>query len=174
MPATKISINNAKTEKLFYFVATAVIYRKSDGRCLVLKRSMREKVHPGRYAVPGGKLEWKDLAINNPTRVNGDVLDYENEIGNLLAREVKEEAGLEIDSKLHYLDNVVFIRPDETPVVLVKFAALYKSGEVVLEKDAFDDFRWVNAEEIKTLEYIDGIDMEVAKTISLFQAWQLD
>ena len=94
MPASKISINNAKKEKLFYFVANVVVYRESDGRCLILKRHEREKVHPGRYAVPGGKLEWENLPISKPTRINGDILDFEDAIEELLKRETKEEAGI--------------------------------------------------------------------------------
>ena len=43
MPAKKISIDEAKKEKLFYFVANVVVYRGSDGRCLILKRHEREK-----------------------------------------------------------------------------------------------------------------------------------
>lgn len=56
MPAKKISIDNAKVGKLFYFVANVVVYRESDKKCLILKRDEREKVHPEKYAVPGGKL----------------------------------------------------------------------------------------------------------------------
>ena len=168
MPATKISIENAKHDKLFYFVANVVIFRESDGRCLIMKRDPREKAHPGKYAVPGGKLEWKDLDMKNPTRMNGEIFDYENALEKLLMREVKEEAGIEIDSDFKYLNNVAFIRPDETPVVLVKFAAKYKSGEVILEKGAFTDFAWVNGEEIQVYDCIDGIKEEVLKTIALF------
>ena len=69
MKAKKISVDNAKKNKLFYFVANVVIYREADGRCLILKRDEREKVQPGKYAVPGGKLEWADLDMNNPTRM---------------------------------------------------------------------------------------------------------
>jgi len=36
-------------------VANVVVYRGLDGRCLILKRHEREKVHPGKYAQPGGK-----------------------------------------------------------------------------------------------------------------------
>ena len=57
MAADKISVDRAKKNKLFYLVATVVVYRESDGRCLILKRGMGEKVHPGKYTVPGGKLE---------------------------------------------------------------------------------------------------------------------
>lgn len=168
MPASKISIDNAKADKLFYFVANVVVYRDSDSKCLILKRDMREKVHPGRYAVPGGKLEWDDLNVSKPTRINGEVLDYENAIEDLLMREVEEEAGIEIEDQLHYINSVAFIRPDETPVVLIKFAAKYKSGEVVPEAGAFTDYAWVNADEVKNYECIDGIAEEVAQAIELF------
>lgn len=168
MPAQKISIDNAKQDKLFYFVANVVVFRESDGRCLILKRDEREKVHPGKYAVPGGKLEWKDLNIDNPTRMNGDVIDFENSIEDLLRREVFEEAGIEIEPTLTYINSVAFIRPDETPVVLVKFAARYKDGDVLLEQGGFTDHAWVTADEILTYDCIDGIKDEVAKTISLF------
>jgi len=168
MPVSKISIDNAKKDKLFYFVVNVVVYRESDGRCLILKRDEREKVHPGKYAVPGGKLEWRDLDINNPTRLNGDVLDFENAVEDLLKREVLEEAGIEIQDYLTYINSVAFVRPDETPVVLVKFAAKYKSGDVKPEKGAFTDHAWVNAEEIKKYDCILGIKEEIHKTIQIF------
>ncbi len=167
MPATKISLDNAKPEKLFYFVANVVVYRPSDGRCLLLKRSEREKAHPGKYGVLGGKLEWKDLPIDRPTRLNGDVLDFEHAVEDLLAREAKEEAGITIEPNLTYIDSVAYIRPDETPSILVKFAAIYKSGEIVLEEDAFSDFAWINADEVDALDCIDGIPDEIKQTIKL-------
>ena len=168
MPAEKISLDNAKKDKLFYFVANVVVYRESDKRCLILKRDEREKVHPGKYAVPGGKLEWKDLDINNPTRINGDVLDFENEVEDLLKREVKEEAGIEIKDELFYINSVSFVRPDETPVILIKFAAKYKFGEVIPEKGGFTNYAWVNEHEVKNYDCIKGIPEEVRKTIEIF------
>jgi len=168
MKASKISIDNAKKDKLFYFVANVVVYRESDGRCLLLKRDEREKVHPGKWAVQGGKLEWKDLDIEKPTRMNGEVFDFENAAEDLLKREVLEEAGIEIQNYLVYINSVAFVRPDETPVVLVKFAAKYKRGEVKPEKGAFTDYAWVNEEEVKKYGCIDGVADEVRKTIRIF------
>ena len=168
MPAEKITLDHAKHDKLFYFVANVVVYRESDQRCLILKRDAREKVHPNKYAVPGGKLEWVNLDINNPSRVNGDVLDYENAVESLLKREVFEEAGIEIQDSLSYINSVAFIRPDGIPVVLVKFAAKYTSGEVKLEKGSFTDHAWVNRAEIQEYECIKGIKEEIAHTIKLF------
>ena len=168
MPAKKISIDNAKHDKLFYFVANVVVYREEDERCLILKRDTREKVHPGRYGVLGGKLEWRDMDIAKPTRMNGDVIDFEGALEDLLKREAREEAGIEIKDDFKYINSVAFVRPDETPVVLVKFAAKYKSGDVVPERGAFTDYAWVNAEEVKEYECIDGICEEIVKTIELF------
>jgi len=168
MKPMTITIDQAKNEKLFYFVANVVIYRPSDGRCLILKRSDRETARPGKWGVVGGKLEWKDLDPAHPTRVNGNVLDYEHAVEDLLAREAKEEAGVEIERKLHYINSVGYIRPDGVPVVMVKFAARYLAGDIRIEEKAFSDFRWVNADEVQQYDCILGVPGEVAMAIKLF------
>ena len=168
MKAQKISIHKANTQKLFYFVANAVVFRE-DGRCLILKRSQTDKVHPGKYCVLGGKLEWGDLDIEKPTRMNGEVFDFEDIVEKLLAREAKEEAGIEVKGELRYINSVGFIRPDGIPAVLVKYGAEYSKGEVRLEEGSFCDFAWVNKEEIKDYDCIEGIKDEVKKTIELFK-----
>ncbi len=170
MPAEKISLHHAKEDKLFYFVANVVVYRERDARCLILKRSEREKVHPGKWCVPGGKLEWAQLDITKPTRMNGDVLDFENAVEELLMREVQEEAGIEIEDNLHYINSVAFVRPDGVPTILIKFAAKYKGGDVVVEDGAFADHAWVNEQEAKKYECIQGIPEEIAKVIEIFEA----
>jgi 8-oxo-dGTP pyrophosphatase MutT (NUDIX family) len=168
MPAEKISLDEAKPEKLFYFVVNVVPVRKSDGRALILKRSEREIAHGGRYGVVGGKLEHADLDLTKPTRVNGDILDFEDAIPNLAKREAHEEAGINIGTELKYINQVTFLRPDGVPVVLLKFAAEYIGGKIKLEENSFSDFAWVNAEEVKNYPTIDGIAGEVAAAISLF------
>ena len=168
MPTTSISIDNAKSNKLFYVVANVVVYRSSDQRCLILKRDERETAHPGKWAVPGGKLEWEDLTAQEPSRINGDILDYENAIEELCKREVMEEAGVTIEGPLKFINTNVFIRPDGIPVVLIKFAAAYKGGDVVLEEGAFTDYAWANADEVQEYPCIMGIAEEVAATITLY------
>jgi len=168
MPADKISLDNAKKDKLFYFVANVVVFREEDKRCLILKRDEREKVHGGKWAVPGGKLEWKDMEIGKQTRMNGEVIDFENAVEDLLARECREEAGIEISWDLKYINSNAFIRPDGIPVVLVKFASRYKSGDVKLESGSFTDYKWVNSQEVQDYDCILGIKEEVEKTIGMF------
>lgn len=161
-----ISIGKAKKSKLFYFVATGVIYRENDGRCLILKRSQEEITHPGLWTIVGGKLEWEDFKEEKITRWNHDIPNWENLIEELLFREAKEESGLEVEDP-RYLSSVGFIRPDGVPVVCPKFALKYKSGEVKIAHE-FDDFAWVNSKEIKGYEIIKGIDNEIQKTIEIY------
>lgn len=168
MPAKEISIEKSKQDKLFYFVANAVVYRELDGRCLLLRRSSKEKVHPGKYATPGGKMEWGDFNLDKPTRMNGEVIDFEDSIEKLLMREIFEEAGIEVHPDMQYINSVTFVRPDGIPVVLVKFAMRYKEGEVKLEEGAFDDFVWVDEKEVKKYNCIAGVDREVQKAIKIF------
>lgn len=169
MSTATISLEAAKQNKLFYVVANVMVYRESDSRCLILKRDERETAHPGKWACPGGKLEWADLDLDNPTRRNGDILDFEDALEKLCAREAKEESGLTIEGPLHFINTNVFVRPDGIPVTLIKFAAKYKEGDVVLEEGAFTDHAWVNADEVKQYPCIMGIPEEVEATISLFK-----
>lgn len=165
MDVPPISLDKAKPEKLFYFVATGVIYR--DGKCLILQRSKKETAHPGLWGVVGGKLEHKDMAQTPPTRMNGDVVDWEHMIEDLVRREAKEESGLDV-SDCRYLSSVVFRRPDGVPVACVKFGCRAAVGEVVMPPDEFQAYAWVDGQEIDRYECILGIPDEVRKTIALF------
>jgi 8-oxo-dGTP pyrophosphatase MutT (NUDIX family) len=162
----QISLQNAKTEKLFYFVVTGTIYHPKKKKCLILQRSSSEVAHSGLWGVVGGKLEWKDMYDNPPTRQNFDITDWEGLVEQLLKREALEECGLEIED-FQYLDSVVYLRPDNVPAVCFKFAAKYKKGTVKIAPE-FDDFAWVDAIEVKKYKTIQGIDKEIAKTIKLY------
>jgi 8-oxo-dGTP pyrophosphatase MutT (NUDIX family) len=170
MIATPISLDAAKTEKLFYFVACVVVVR-DDGRALILQRAKTEKVHPGKWGVIGGKLEWNDLPLDKPTRVqDGNVRDYLDIVEALLARETREEAGIEIGREFVYVNSAAYIRPDNVPSVSVKFAARYVSGEVVPEAGAFDGYAWVTPEEVTKFDCVAGIPEEVAQAVAALAA----
>ncbi|HEX5448002.1 MAG TPA: NUDIX domain-containing protein [Candidatus Saccharimonadales bacterium] len=169
MRAEKVSIENAKPDKLFYVVTGATVYRRSDGRCLIMKRSEREIVHPGKWANTGGKLEHRDLDMNSPTSTDGDVAVFDNALAKLLIREVKEESGVAVKPEPKFIGSRVFVRPDGIPVVLLKFGVEYASGEVKPEEGAFTDFAWVNTGEVDSYNCIDGVADEVRATIKLFE-----
>ncbi len=102
IPVPVISLDKAKPGKLFYVVATGTIYR--DGKCLILQRASNQVAHPGVWGPVGGKLEHQDLKATPPTRMNGEVTDWEHMIESLLIREAKEESGLGVYD-FRYLDN---------------------------------------------------------------------
>ena len=76
-----------------------------------------------------------------------------------MRREIKEECNLEV-GELKYLLDLVFIRPDQIPVLTLSFYADYKSGEVELEED-FTDYFWGTIEELKEYDLIEGIYDEI-------------
>lgn len=160
----EIHLRNAKQHQLFLFVANIHLMRP-DGRILLLQRSTTEKVHPGKWAVPGGKLAWDDLPPY--TRVQeGPVHDTENILERLLAREVAEETGLTVDTgTLEYITSTAFVRPDGTPAVLLKMAARVADGPVTTEEGAFIGHQWATPAEADALPCIAGIadEMRVAQ-----------
>jgi 8-oxo-dGTP pyrophosphatase MutT (NUDIX family) len=92
--------------KFHFVVATCILIK--GGKYLIAKRADWEKVHPGKWTVPGGKLEVLDYVLGK--RDTSDA--WYNVIENLLKREVLEEVGLEIKN-IEYVTSLAFIRPDE-------------------------------------------------------------
>ena len=76
-----------------------------------------------------------------------------------LRREVKEEVNLKV-GRLDYLLDIAFIRPDETPVIILSYYGPYESGEVELDEDSVDH-AWVTHKEAKDYDLIDGILGEI-------------
>jgi 8-oxo-dGTP pyrophosphatase MutT (NUDIX family) len=168
--AEKISIDQAKPDKLFYVVANVLPVRE-DGRCLILKRDEREKVHPGKWGTIGGKEEHINFDVTKPDRQEGDVLVFEKPLFAVLSKEAMEEAGITIKMIPEPLmvDHKLIVRPDGIPVNLFTFAALYDSGEVKPEEGGFTDFAWVNDQEVDKYECLEGVPQEIKTAIQLFQ-----
>lgn len=139
--------------ELHRVVATAIIYK--DGKYLIVQRNPNKKVFPGRWTVPGGGLEVTDY-INTP-KTTPDAWYYAVE--NSLIREIKEEVGLDVE-KPNFLLDLVFIRPDNIPVVTLSYYCDWKSGEVKLN-DENVDYKWVTLEEAKNYDLIEGILEEI-------------
>jgi len=142
---------------------TAIIY-DDQGRYLVTKRSPKQKVFPNRWTVPGGGLESNDY-IGLP-KTTEDA--WYSVVERALRREVLEEVNIEIE-KPEYLLDLVFIRPDGIPVLVLSYYAKYKSGEIVLEKDDADEYVWITLEEGKKLDFIPGIYEEIQQVDAIIK-----
>ena len=142
-----------KDQELHRIVSTAIIHK--DGRYLILRRSLEKKAFPGKWTAPGGGLEVDDY-INTPKTTNDH---WYFAVENSLRREIKEECNLEV-GKVSYLCDMVFIRPNNVPAVVLSFYCPYKSGEVALDEDNID-YAWVNVEEAKNYDLVEGLLSEI-------------
>lgn len=140
-------------KELHRIASTAIIYK--DKKYLLLKRNLNKKAFPGKWTVPGGGLETDDY-INTPKTTNDH---WYFAIENSLRREIKEECNLEV-GKIKYLLDMAFIKPDNTPVIILSFYCPYKSGEVRLDEDNID-FAWVSYEEAEKYDMVEGLLKEI-------------
>lgn len=139
------------SNKYLHEVAITAIIVK-DGKFLITRRAKSKKRFPGMWTVPGGKLETDDY-INLPK----DTTDYwYNVLEQVLRREVREEVGLEIKN-IEYVTSLATVHGDGNPSLVISCLADYVSGEVKLQADETDKYAFVDLEEAKNYELIDGI-----------------
>jgi len=142
-----------KDRELHRITSTAIIYK--DGKYLIVKRSPHKKAFPNKWTVPGGGLEVDDY-INIP-KTTQDLWYFA--IEKSLRREIKEECNLEV-GRIKYLLDIVFIRPDGIPAIILSFYCPYKSGEVALDEDNVE-YAWVGYEQAKNYDLIEGLLEEI-------------
>jgi 8-oxo-dGTP pyrophosphatase MutT (NUDIX family) len=129
---------------------TAIITFK--GKYLITRRSKNKKRFPGKWTVPGGRLEAKDyLKFPKDTEFY-----WYNVLEKVLKREVLEEVGLKIKN-IEYVTSLATVHKDGTPSLVISCMAEYVSGKVKLQKNETDDFAWVSLREAKDYGLIDGI-----------------
>jgi len=80
-------------------------------------------------------------------------------VSRTLEKEIMEEAGLEIEG-IRYLTDMVFIRPDNIPALVLSYYCRHKAGNVALGKDMVD-YAWIMPEEGKNYQIIPGILDEI-------------
>ena len=144
---------NYDRNKAHYIVVTGILLK--EGKYLIVKRAEWEKAFPGRWSVPGGKLEVLDYAL----REKDTAFHWYNVFEDLLKREVKEEVGLEIEN-IGYVTSMVYIRQDNIPCLIVSLFADAVSEEVKL-CNALTEYAWVSLEEAKNYDLIEGMHYEL-------------
>lgn len=140
-----------------HYVTITGIIRKGD-RYLIAKRSSNEKAFPGRWCVPGGKIEHQDF-IDTAKGTKDHWLDIFEKV---LHKEIKEETGLEIHD-IGYVSSLVFLRPNGFSTIIVSMHAEHKGGDVMLDKDELTDYAWVTLEEAKGYDLIDNIYEQIER-----------
>lgn len=150
-------VEKVAAQDLHRVVTTCVVYDKVKDLYLIKKRRPDRMPFPGRWEVPGGGLEANDY-LRQERSDDG----WEDILDSVVQREVLEEVGLQVGG-LIYLGNSIFIRPnDGIPVVVLRFAALYTSGEVVLDSEA-TEYKWIRASEASSYDLIGSIAKDIQK-----------
>ena len=73
-----------------------------------------------------------------------------------MRREVSEEVGIDIDN-IEYVTSLATVHADGAPSLVISCMADYASGEITLQPEETDEFAWVDIEEAKKYDLIDGI-----------------
>jgi len=139
--------------KVHYVVVTGILVK--EGKFLIAKRADWEKAFPGRWTVPGGKLEVLDYALREKDTPH----HWYNVFEDILKREIKEEVNLEIEN-IGYVTSMVYIRPDNIPCIIVSLSANPKSSDIKL-CNALTEYAWVSLEEAKNYDLIEGLYEEL-------------
>ena len=109
-----------------------------DNKILLSQRSSEEEHAPGKWTIPGGKVDFKE------------------EVGILqetAKREVREEVGIEIKDEMKLLTNNTFQHlEDGEKVLAIVFFCYYKSGEIKALEDTID-VKWVKEEDIDKYQF---------------------
>jgi 8-oxo-dGTP pyrophosphatase MutT (NUDIX family) len=167
MSVTSISVDQAKKDKLFYVVANMAIVDVANAKVLILQRSATEKVHSGKWALPGGKLEHDDIMNLLAENGNAPIDGVDNILGQLAKREAAEECGLNVSAEsAKVLSDKVFIRPDNIPVFMTVLSAVYTGGDIKLEEGAFSDYAWVGRDEVASYDLIEGLDHDIEQALA--------
>ncbi len=126
---------------------------KKDDMILVSQRSLDEPHEPGKWTIPGGKVE----------------VGPGNEFSVLEAtakRETFEEVGVVISDNMTCLGNNTFIRSDGTHVIVLLFIADWESGEPVPLEDTIA-VKWVSLANIDEQQYPENVREYIQKGLVL-------
>ena len=137
-------------DKTHLILVNGVIFR--ENKVLVSQRSLEELHEPGKWTIPGGKVE----------KTEGGIF---NIIEKTLKAEVKEETGIDIKDEVELLTNNTFIRSTGQHVVAMVFKCFYGSGEATPLEDTID-CKWVTIEEVEKMEFAPNVKKYILEAFS--------
>ena len=128
-------------DKTHLILVNAVV--KKGDKILASQRSWEEIHEPGKWTIPGGKVE-------RTTEETWNIIEK------TLADEVMEETGVKIKNNAILLLNNTFIRSTGQHVVALIFLCYWASGEAKPLDDTID-VRWIGKDEINNFEFAPNV-----------------
>jgi len=135
--------------KAHYIVVTGIIVK--NGKYLIVRRAEWEKAFPGKWTVPGGKMEVSDYTAKKKDTSE----HWYNVLENVLKREIKEETNLDIDD-IGYVCSMAYMRSDGIPCLIVSLYASPIEGEIKL-CPALTEYAWASLEEAGKHDLVEGM-----------------
>ena len=116
-------------------VAVHGFIKREDGKFLVTKRSSVNDFLPNIFDLPGGTVEFGEDPME------------------ALKREISEETGLivDIDRPIYLYSQVL---KEERHQIWIIYECEFKGGEIKLNPEEHNEYKWVNFDEVKSLPKI--------------------
>lgn len=127
--------------KTHLILVNAVV--KKNNKILVSQRGWEETHEPGKWTIPGGKVE-------RTTKEMWNIIEK------TLTREVLEETGVKIKKDVILLSNNSFMRSTGQHVVALIFLCYWMSGEAKPLDDTID-VRWIKEEEMGNFKFAPNV-----------------
>ncbi len=147
-------MNDAATDKTHLILVNGVVF--NGDKVLVSQRSWEEPHEPGKWTIPGGKVE-------RTTQEEFSVIEK------TLKKEIKEETGIDIEDSVTLITNNTFLRSTGQHVVALVFKCIYKSGDAKPLEDTID-CKWVTKNEVKEMEFPPNVKEYILKAFELSKA----
>lgn len=131
-------------------VGVKILLKNKEGKYLLIRRSLEKYPEvKGRWDIVGGRIHPGEKLIDN------------------LKREVKEETGLEIVGNPKLVAAQDIFPNQEKHVVRLTYIGDCAEGEVVLDTNENDMYKWLTLDEINNLDDLDVYFKELLKDDSL-------
>lgn len=128
-------------EKTFQIVVRVMI-RNSSGEVLLVKRCRDSKVEPGKFVVPGGKVEFGEDSFR------------------AAVREIKEELGIEVVPEFEFYKEDWTSVSDKHCIVLYFSTQIEDEEAICLREEENDDYKFFSVKAIRECNEI-GFDHKV-------------
>jgi 8-oxo-dGTP pyrophosphatase MutT (NUDIX family) len=149
-------------EKAHYIAVTGII--RKGNKYLICKRSEKEKIFPGKWCVPGGKVQQSDF-INTKKDTNDH---WFNVFEKVLQKEIFEETNIHIKN-IGYVSNLALLRPNGFSTIIVSLHGEWESNDVIMKQpDELVDYAWVTLEDAKNYDLIENIYEQMKKVSKLY------
>ena len=146
-------IEKTDISKLHSVIVNAVV--EKDGKILVSQRSFEEAHEPGKWTIPGGKID----------KTEGDVF---NIVEKTCGREVEEETGVEIKEDIQLITNNTFIRSNGQHVIALVCLCHWRSGEAQALEDTIG-IKWISEDEIDSLDFAPNVKGYIQKGFEILK-----